>query len=91
MFLDANNDGIFQQGEGIEGVVVALYDATSTTKFAQTATDENGHSYFGGLEPNNVTYVVRVQTSTLPNGGAGLTNHVDTTMRRLATASPPGR
>ena len=77
VFLDANNDGVFQQGEGIEGVVVSLYDATGTTKLAQTTTDENGHYYFGDLDPNNVTYVVQVQTGTLPNGGAGLTNHVD--------------
>jgi uncharacterized repeat protein (TIGR01451 family) len=76
VFLDANNDNNFDQGEGIEGVVVALYN-TIGDKIAQTATDENGHYYFGGLDPNNVTYVVQVQTSTLPNGGAGLTNHVD--------------
>lgn len=76
VFLDANNDGDFDPGEGLEGVVVVLYD-NNGVKLAVTTTDENGHYYFGGLDPNNMTYVVQVQTNTLPNNGVGLTNHVD--------------
>lgn len=76
VFLDYNNDGLPDPGEGIEGVVVSLYDATGTTKLAQTVTDENGHYYFGNLDPT-ATYVVQVNTASLPGGGAGLENTVD--------------
>lgn len=75
VFLDRDGDGVFDQGEGLEGVVVVLYDDNGV-KIAQTTTDENGHYYFGNL-PLNETYVVQVQTSTLPNNGVGLINHVD--------------
>lgn len=78
VFLDADGDNNFDQGEGLEGVVVVLYD-NNGVKIAQTTTDENGHYYFGNLPVSGpgVTYVVQVQTSTLPNNGVGLTNHVD--------------
>ena len=42
---------------------------------ARTVTNENGQYFFGGLAAG--TYTVRVDTTTLPNGGAGLTNTVD--------------
>ena len=38
-------------------------------------TNENGQYFFGGLAAG--TYTVRVDTTTLPNGGMGLTNTVD--------------
>ncbi len=53
-----------------------LYDSRGTTLVATTTTDENGHYYFGGLAAT-ATYVVKVDATTLPNGGAGLTNTID--------------
>ncbi|MDT8382070.1 MAG: SdrD B-like domain-containing protein, partial [Brevefilum sp.] len=41
-----------------------------------TTTNENGNYYFGGLGIDS-TYIVKVDTTTLPNGGIGLTNTVD--------------
>lgn len=73
IFLDRNGNNQPDTGEGLEGVTVDLYDATGTTLIATTTTDENGHYYFGGLD-ENATYVVRVDTATLP---AGVTNSVD--------------
>jgi len=76
VFMDYNNSGFPDAGEGIEGVVVELYDATGATKLAQTVTDENGNYYFGDLDPT-ATYQVQVVTSTLPGGGTSLDNTVD--------------
>ena len=75
IFLDLDNDGAPDAGEGLAGVTVRLYASDGTTLLGTTATDANGNYYFGGLPAG--TYVVRVATSTLPNGGAGLTNTVD--------------
>jgi len=41
----------------------------------RTVTDENGNYYFGNLPAG--TYTVKVDTTTLPGGGGGLTNTVD--------------
>ncbi len=76
IFLDRNGDNTPNAGEGLEGVRVWLYDSTGTTLLRTTHTDENGNYYFGDLEPSG-TYQVWVDTTTLPNGGAGLTNTVD--------------
>ncbi len=75
IFLDRNGNDAFDPGEGLEGVTVRLYDSTGVIVLATTTTDENGNYYFGGLAVG--TYVVKVDTTTLPNGGAGLTNTVD--------------
>jgi fimbrial isopeptide formation D2 family protein/uncharacterized repeat protein (TIGR01451 family) len=75
IFLDSNGNGTPDAGEGLQGVVVRLYDSTGTTLLATTTTDVNGHYYFGGLPDG--TYVVKVDTTTLPGGGAGLSNSVD--------------
>ncbi len=75
IFLDRDGSGTFDPGEGIEGVTVELYDSTGTTLLATTTTDENGNYYFPNLPAG--TYVVKVVTSTLPNGGTGLTNSID--------------
>ena len=75
IFLDRDNDGLPGPGEGIEGVTVYLYD-TNDVLLASTVTDPNGIYTFGGLELEQ-TYVVRVDTNTLPNGGVGLVNTVD--------------
>ena len=76
IFLDRDGDGLPGVGEGIEGVTVRLYDYTGLLLLATTATDPNGLYHFGGL-PLDETYVVRVDTTTLPGGGAGLVNTVD--------------
>ncbi len=76
IFLDTDGSGSADPGEGLEGVTVELYDATGTTLLATAVTDAGGNYFFGGLDPND-TYVVRVDTATLPNAGADLTNTVD--------------
>ncbi|MGB5687581.1 MAG: SdrD B-like domain-containing protein, partial [Candidatus Electrothrix sp.] len=82
VFLDTGNgsggapDGVYNAGEGIEGVTVRLYDAAGTTLLATAVTDSNGQYVFGGLN-KTLTYQVHVDTATLPAGGAGLTNSVD--------------
>ncbi len=76
IFLDSNGNGMYDMGEpGLEGVTVRLYNSTGTTLLATTYTDQNGHYYFGGLSA--ATYVVKVDTSTLPGSGMYLTNSVD--------------
>jgi protocatechuate 3,4-dioxygenase beta subunit len=75
IFLDRNGNNAFDPGEGLQGVTVGLYDSAGTTLIASTVTDANGNYWFGGLA--DATYVVKVDTSTLPNGGVGLTNTVD--------------
>ena len=75
LFLDRNGNGAFDPGEGLENVEVELLDSSGNTLIAYTRTDENGHYAFGGLADG--AYTIRVAQSTLPNGGAGLTNSVD--------------
>ncbi len=72
VFLDVNNNGQPDAGEGIEGVVVKLLDSNGIL-IATTTTDENGNYSFGNLDPV-ATYQVMVDTTTLP---PGLTNTVD--------------
>jgi hypothetical protein len=76
IFLDQDSDNIADPGEGIEGVTVYLFSSESNTYLATATTDENGNYLFGGLDPD-ATYIVRVDETTLPNGGAGLTNTYD--------------
>ncbi len=73
IFLDRDASGTFNPGEGLEGVRVGLYDSTGTILLAVTTTNENGQYFFGNLSPT-ATYVVKVDTTTLP---AGVTNTVD--------------
>ena len=75
IYLDRDNSGLPGSGEGIEGVTVQLYASNGTTLIATTVTDENGRYYFGNLPAG--TFVVKVDTSTLPGAGAGLTNTKD--------------
>ena len=64
---DANGDGIQTAGEpGISGVTVRLYAADGTTLLNTLATDTSGNYQFVGLA--NATYVVKVDTATLPSG-----------------------
>ncbi|MCI5118715.1 MAG: hypothetical protein D3913_12350, partial [Candidatus Electrothrix sp. LOE1_4_5] len=82
IFLDTV-DGIggapnnaYDVGEGLEGVTVQLYDSTGSILLATTSTDKYGRYEFGNLDIS-ATYQVHVDTTTLPNGGAGLTNSID--------------
>ncbi len=75
VFLDRNNNGQVDIGEGMQGVIVNLYDGTGTNLLYSTTTDANGTYYFGNLPDDS--YVVEVNTGTLPNGGVGLSNTVD--------------
>ena len=74
VFLDRDNDGLPGPGEGIQGVTVRLYDDEGNL-LATTVTDANGNYWFGGLDAGR--YEIVVDTTTLPNGGAGLVNTVD--------------
>ncbi|MCP4358804.1 MAG: hypothetical protein GY796_12365 [Chloroflexi bacterium] len=76
IFLDSDGSATLDTGEGLEGVTVRLYDSTGTHFLAATTTNKNGNYYFGGLS-DKLTYVVKVDTSTLPNGGVGMTNSID--------------
>jgi hypothetical protein len=76
VWLDANGDGVQDAGEdGIAGVTVSRYASDGTTLFATTVTDANGNYFFGNLV--DATYIVRVDTTTLPGGGTGLANTYD--------------
>jgi uncharacterized repeat protein (TIGR01451 family) len=77
IFLDRNTNGLFETGEGLQGVTVGLYDSTGTNLMATTTTGPNGAYAFGGLDTNGVTYVVRVDTNTLPGTLGQLTNTYD--------------
>jgi protocatechuate 3,4-dioxygenase beta subunit len=74
IFLDRDAGNDFDPGEGLEGVQVELYNNTGQL-LGRTTTNENGQYFFGGLAAG--TYTVKVVTTTLPGGGANLTNTVD--------------
>ena len=75
VFLDRDGDGgAPQEGEGMQGMTVDLYDSTGTNRVATTATDADGRYYFGGLAA--ATYEVAVDTNTLAFGAAGWSNTV---------------
>ncbi|MCI5150158.1 MAG: hypothetical protein D3916_12340, partial [Candidatus Electrothrix sp. MAN1_4] len=76
IYLDSNDDGNFDAGEGIESVTVQLYDSTGSTLLATTSTDGYGRYEFANLDAS-ATYQVHVDINTLPNGGTGLTNSID--------------
>ena len=96
VWLDLNNDGVQDAGEpGIPGVTVNLYDSTGTTLLATTTTLFDGNYLFPNLPTSagGITYVVRVDTTTLPGSlaqtfdadGLGTPNQSTTT---LTDASP---
>lgn len=80
VFYDGDADGVYDAGEGMEGILIELYQDTNADGnydageplLASTYTNENGQYFFGGLSAGN--YVVKVDTTTLP---AGVTNTVD--------------
>ncbi len=79
IFLDVDNDGVADAGEGITGVTVTLtgdHDGDASSEVLTTTTDANGAYSFTGLATTvaGVPYTVTVNTGTLPGG---LTNSVD--------------
>lgn len=71
VWLDKNSDGVQDTGEpGIPGVTIKLYDSTGTTLLATTTTGSDGLYLFSNLPTSagGITYVVRVDTTTLPGG-----------------------
>ncbi|HND52737.1 MAG TPA: SdrD B-like domain-containing protein, partial [Pirellulaceae bacterium] len=85
VFIDRNASGGLDAGEALEGVTVRLYgvgsDGVGNTAddvlLATKNTDENGRYYFGGLNSSS-TYVIKVDTTTLPGAGVDpLTNTID--------------
>ena len=66
VWLDDDGDGNRDSNEdGIEGVTVLLLSSTGT-QLKSTVTDENGVYTFTGV--TNGTYIVRIDTATLPAG-----------------------
>lgn len=73
LWNDANNNGVQDAGEvGLPNVTVNLYSADGTTWLGATVTDGMGMYLFPGLPDG--TYLVKVDTTTLP---AGYTNTYD--------------
>ncbi len=77
IWQDNNGDGIADADEpGISGVTVNLYEDSDNDGVFETfrgsdVTDASGNYLFSGLPAGN--YLVQVDTSTLPGGGAGWT------------------
>jgi hypothetical protein len=72
IWLD-DGDGIYEPGEGLEGVRVILTDpgadgilGTADDFTRETFTDENGYYSFGNLEPS-LSYQIEVDETTLPD------------------------
>ncbi len=91
IFLDINNNGTPEPGEGIANVGVTLtgdLDGDGQNESVTTTTDANGVYGFSGLRTNlaGVTYTVTVNTATLP---AGVTQTVDPDglLNNLSTAT----
>ena len=82
VFLDVNNNGVADPGEGITGVVVSLsadVDGDGVVETFFTKTNNQGIYSFANLpvQDNNgnpINYTVAVDTSSLPNG---VSNTVD--------------
>ncbi|MEZ4675059.1 MAG: SdrD B-like domain-containing protein [Caldilineaceae bacterium] len=77
VWLDLNNDGLFDNGieSGIEGVTVTL--SLSGTVIATTTTDSAGHYTFTNLLPGD--YIVNIPAENFEAGGAlaGLASTAD--------------
>ncbi len=87
IWVDENGNGVQDAGEaGIANVTVGLYDATGTTLLATTVTDTDGGYLFTGLAAG--TYVVKVDTTTMPAGlAANQTGDPDVTFDDQTTAT----
>ncbi|HEX8480279.1 MAG TPA: Ig-like domain-containing protein, partial [Allosphingosinicella sp.] len=80
-FIDANENGLFDSGEGVQGVTLALYtpggsnptfdangDGNADTLIANTTTLAGGLYSFVGLAPGD--YIVHIAQSNFNAGGA---------------------
>jgi len=87
-FIDANRNGLFDQGEPVlPGVVVTLLDGMGNV-IDVTVTDNNGMYMFSGLRPGQ--YIVRFETPdgfqvTLPNRGD---DEIDSDINMVTLESP---
>ncbi|MFO0878955.1 MAG: SdrD B-like domain-containing protein [Gemmataceae bacterium] len=75
IFLDVNNNGLPDVGEGIANVTVTLtgdLDGDGVDETVTATTDTNGLYLFSGLRTTaaGVTYTVAVNSATLPRGRA---------------------
>ncbi len=83
IWFDLNNNGVYDTGEGLEGVIVNLFQDTNANGIyefgepylGRATTNENGQYFFGGLAAG--AYTVDIDTATLPNYGTNLENFVD--------------
>ena len=73
VFLDRNNNGLFDGGEGIGGVAIEIITSGGSL-LDRTVTDSSGFYIFSGLVPDGA-YTVRVIESSLPS--TDLINTVD--------------
>lgn len=72
VYSDINGNGTFDEGEGIDGVTLRLYDASVTTPtdlnmMATTTTISGGYYFFGGLDPGSY-YIVVAASNFAANG-----------------------
>lgn len=66
VWLDGNGDGVFEDGEGLPGIRVVLYDGAGNV-VADTLTDADGRYLFDEL-PAGADWRVAVDPATLPAG-----------------------
>jgi len=93
VFIDANNNGRYNSGEGVSGVLMHLYRGTDipgvSTPFQTATTDSAGRYLFGNLTAG--TYVVHVAADNFQAGLLGLLgdgplyNHVSVTGNQTST------
>ena len=71
VFVDANRDGAFNAGEGVDGVTVELYRDTQSAGFeppvASAVTSGGGFYLFNGLKPS--FYFAHISTANFAPGG----------------------
>ncbi len=76
VWMDLDRDGFQDASEpGLPNVKVNLYKSDGTTLLASTYTDSAGRYRFETLGDGD--YVVKVDTTTLPNGGTNIVNTYD--------------
>ncbi len=73
---------------GLSGITVYLYDATGTTVIATTVTDGSGNYIFPGI-PNG-SYLVKVDTTTLPSRAFVETYESDTSINNAIAVTVAG-
>ncbi len=69
VWLDGDNNGVADPGEGLSGVEVRLYDADTGLVVRTDITDANGHYEFPDLPPGR-SWRVELNPGTFPDGTA---------------------